>query len=279
MKKLTLLLIVFTIGALNLIKAQDTIVFKSNELKIVKVTQVKSNEIICKSFSNLEGPDYIYEIAKIKEIRYHNGSVEVYNLPDDEVEYVNDIPVKKYEEITPATDLPNVKKLNTYSERCEYYKGVHYHREFGDPYNLWVAGIASYFVPGLGQMVSGETGRGFAFLGGFSAAYIVTIVGVSSMYATTKYDYNYDYPIPYSTPNQNSTGSIITIGGGLAMLGIYIWSIVDAVNVARVNNLYDRDLRKNSQLNLQLTPFIDARSTSLSLNNKPAVGLSLKLNF
>ncbi|ULB33745.1 MULTISPECIES: hypothetical protein [Proteiniphilum] len=36
----------------------------------------------------------------------------------------------------------------------------------GDKHNPIVMGFSSYFVPGLGQMLSGEVGRGLAFLGG-----------------------------------------------------------------------------------------------------------------
>lgn len=270
MKKKIIFLIVFILGVFNQINAQDTIVFKNNELKTVKVTVVKSDELTCKEFTNLEGPDYIYALKKIKEVRFQNGIVQQFNIPDDEIEYVNDVAVRKYQEVE-TNNESNIKPLNTFKERSEYYKGVPYRREFGDPYNLWAAGIASYFIPGLGQMISGETGRGFAFLGGFSAAYVVTLVGISNIYTEPYWNNNNHYG--------NSSAAMFTIGGGIAMLGIYIWSIVDAVNVARVNNLYERDLRNSSQLNFQLSPYVDVSKPTLSLNNQPALGLSLKVSF
>lgn len=40
-------------------------------------------------------------------------------------------------------------------------------------------GLASFFIPGLGQMLSGETGRGLAFLGGSMALTASTSAGLS----------------------------------------------------------------------------------------------------
>jgi hypothetical protein len=42
-----------------------------------------------------------------------------------------------------------------------------YSYQKSDPYIPAVAGVASFFVPGLGQMFANELGRGACFLGGF----------------------------------------------------------------------------------------------------------------
>ena len=39
-----------------------------------------------------------------------------------------------------------------------------YKHQVDDPYNPSVDGFVSFLVPGLGQMISGELGRGAAFL-------------------------------------------------------------------------------------------------------------------
>jgi len=41
-----------------------------------------------------------------------------------------------------------------------------YSPQYGDPNNPAISGVCSFLIPGLGQMVSGEVGRGLSFLGG-----------------------------------------------------------------------------------------------------------------
>ena len=61
------------------------------------------------------------------------------------------------------------------------------------------------------------------------------------------------------------------------MTAVDIWSIVDAVNVAKVNNMYIQNLRKTSSVNIEMAPYI----SQISVNNKidTPVGLSLRVTF
>lgn len=278
MKKQFILSAIILFGFICSTYAQDTIFFKNNESKIVKITQIKSDELTCKESLNLDGPDYIYNLKKIGEIHFKNGTVQTYNIPDEnEVEYVNDVAVTKYNLEEP---IPIIM-FNNYNEKSDFYKNVPYRKEMGDPYEPAIAGLASYFIPGLGQMICGESGRGLAFLGGTAATYFVTMIGFSGLTSEVSYDYYSENSYSYNN-NHNNNGSLFTamaVGGAISTVGLYIWSIVDAIHVAKVNNLYARDLRKQSQVKIQLSPFIDTSKTALSLNNKPALGLSLKLNF
>ncbi len=52
-----------------------------------------------------------------------------------------------------------------------------YTPQVGDLYNPAVAGLSSLLVPGLGQMLSGETGRGLAFLAGSTGCWTVCCIG------------------------------------------------------------------------------------------------------
>jgi len=63
-------------------------------------------------------------------------------------------------------------------------------------------------------------------------------------------------------------------GGAIALS---IWSIVDAVRVAKVKNLAFRANNKTS-LNFQIDPFLMNTPTLMS-NTNISAGLSLKLNF
>ena len=46
------------------------------------------------------------------------------------------------------------------------YNPKMYVKSMTDPYSPGLAGVCSFLVPGLGQVVSGETGRGIAFFAG-----------------------------------------------------------------------------------------------------------------
>lgn len=279
MKNVVSFLFVFLVGAFNFTYAQDTIFFKNNESKIVKITKIKSDELTSKDITNLEGPDYIYLLKEIKEIHFNNGFVQSYNS-DENAENVAEVEQKKYKEAKPyVSTLPENLDLSKYIERSKYYKNQYYRREPSDPHNQWVAGIASYFVPGLGQMICGETGRGIAFLGGAAGASLVTIVGYAGLVGSVA---NSDL---YDTGSYNTSGGVpifaaMTVVGALATLGIEIWSIADAVNVAKVNNLYARDRRNHSQIKIQIAPYIENNKyAQITLGNKPQMGLSLRVNF
>jgi TM2 domain-containing membrane protein YozV len=132
----------------------------------------------------------------------------------------------------------------------------------GDPYNPSSAGAASFFIPGLGQMMSGETGRGLCFLGGFTAV-LVTCFAVSYSYV--------DKPEYESAP-----GAYFAMAGIIGALSIDLWSVSDAVKVAKIKNLALRD-RKKTSVDLNITSFLDTSNTILA--HKPALGISLKITF
>jgi hypothetical protein len=43
----------------------------------------------------------------------------------------------------------------------------------GDPYNPTICSVISILIPGMGQMVTGETGRGFLFLGTYLGSHLI----------------------------------------------------------------------------------------------------------
>jgi hypothetical protein len=122
----------------------------------------------------------------------------------------------------------------------------------GDPYDPTVAGIASFLFPGVGQMVSGEAVRGAVFLGGYAGFLALLIIG-----STTG---DIDKAIPR-----------VAIGfSGIVVLDVI--SVIDAVHVAKVNNLAFRDRKKISQF--QISPYIGS-----FVAEKIPVGLSLRVRF
>lgn len=139
-----------------------------------------------------------------------------------------------------------------------------YTHQIGDPYNIGVAGITSLLIPGLGQMISGEAGRGVAFLGGYVGCLVVYGVGAAS--AIMDIDGG-------GTGASGAGVMLLGLGGALA---VNIWSIVDAVHVAKVNNLAFRDKTKTSY-NIKLQPYFNL--SNYNYNSKVPVGLSLKVTF
>ena len=165
----------------------------------------------------------------------------------------------------------------TYNENKLKYDPRMYTQQFGDPYNPTLSGVCSWFIPGLGQMICGETGRGLAFFGGYAACGAVCMVGIVSAAVSGVNENIYQYGSGYMYTSAPKAGGGLMLLGMLGMAAVDIWSIVDAVNVAKVNNMYMQSLRKSSALNIQVAPYI----SQISVNNKleSPVGLSLRVQF
>ena len=148
------------------------------------------------------------------------------------------------------------------------YDSHQYIPEPWDAYNPALCGVASFLVPGLGQVIGGETGRGLAFFGGSVACGIVFLSGYGSLISNSMSMDGYG--------SSRSGGGTMLLGAA-GMLAISIWSIFDAVDVAKVNSMYVRDLRKRSQLRLEMSPYID----QLSINNQLStpVGMTMRVKF
>jgi len=130
--------------------------------------------------------------------------------------------------------------------------------EEGDPYNPVTCGVLS-IIPGVGQMVAHEFGRGAAFFGGAVGCFLSSYIGFAVAYG-----------------GNEPLGGALMIVSFAGVAAIDIWSIVDATRVAKVNNLAWRDKNKTG-LSLQIEPYILPIQTYGS--TKTQVGLSLVVNF
>lgn len=149
------------------------------------------------------------------------------------------------------------------------YNYKDYTPQIGDPYTPGLCGAASFFIPGLGQMISGEVGRGFAFLGGSAACGVVYGVGA------------YQFMSSMDPGNLFYTGRVKGVGtmlvGIAGLIVVDIWSIVDAVKVAKVNNMYVRDKSKTSSLTLGVEPYV--ANFNVANQQVTPVGLTVKVGF
>jgi len=142
-----------------------------------------------------------------------------------------------------------------YSYNRTIYDYRYYHRQIGDPYDPTVAGALSFLMPGLGQMLTDELGRGLGFLAGDVGCVVLTFIGANiAMFS--------DDPVG---PGLMLTG----IAGSLA---VYIWSIADAVRVAKVNNMAWHGASQPPAIQLQ-------PGLITSYNGKLSPGLTLSLRF
>ncbi len=136
----------------------------------------------------------------------------------------------------------------------------------GDPYNPSGAGMASFFIPGLGQMICGEGARGAGFLLGCMGSFSMIIIGLTMEY----YEWDPDFQ------QKMATQKILCLSGLAGSATFWIWSIGDAVKVAKVNNMAFRDKRK-IQGETNIYPYI--KYPSPLTNNKVPVGVSVCINF
>ena len=131
-----------------------------------------------------------------------------------------------------------------------------------DPYSRGWAGVASALIPGLGQGVAGEWGRG--------ALFFLGSLGIDLLSYTQRSVDKYGY---YTYTN----AFWVILAAGLAF---DIWSICDAVHVAKVKNMYYQDLRsmRTAQFEFSVSPFVSL-TPNMCDGNHPFAGLSLSLSF
>ncbi len=118
---------------------------------------------------------------------------------------------------------PNAQgKFMTYREMKNRYSTKNYVAGANDKYNVALMGICSAFIPGLGQLIEGEILKGILFLTSPITIFILSV------------------PL-----------TILTLGFGSVLIipisiGVYIYGIVNAINIAKIKNQYYRDIEQQS---------------------------------
>jgi len=165
------------------------------------------------------------------------------------------------------TIFATTMNAQNYSQNKLKYNYQQYVPQYDDVYNPAACGVFSFLVPGLGQMQCNETGRGFTFLGVYAGCEVITFIGYNSILSSY---YN-------GNISGGGTGASMAILGLIGMATVNIWSIVDAVHVAQVNNMYLRDRKKTSGLNLEVAPYV----AQYNINNQivTPVGMTMRVKF
>lgn len=113
-----------------------------------------------------------------------------------------------------------------YKVNKKIYDYADYTTEMYGPYSPLGAGFASLLIPGTGQMLSGEVGRGFIFLGADVVSFMLLPVG---------------FLIGWGAVEELGIAMMLT--GVAGVFTTHIWAAVDAGRVAKVNNLAELDLQ------------------------------------
>lgn len=259
--KRILSVIILVLAAGLAAKAQDIITTTNGEKISSKVTEITPDSVKYKRIDNPNGPVYVISKSDVLSILYENGNKEVYNEPAP-VTFNRPEPQERY------PDPGNVR----YSDISGYYSTRYYQDRAGDPYVPALSGLASFFLPGLGQCIDDEWGRGLGIFAANIGFGLLEATEASLMFFGGAYGYSEGDGLLAA-----SFGALMLTGA--VHIGFNIWNICDAVRIAKVKNLYYRDVRDNRYgFNMHLTPdlaFVPAAGNNL----QPVAGLSLKVSF
>lgn len=233
--------------------AQDIITKRDGEDIRAKVLEVSQDEVRYVRESYPDGPQYVIPKTDILLITYQDGAKDIFSG------YKAKRPTNTLPESEIARLSPNMK----YSELKKFYNYKDYDRFIGEErYNPSLMGVCSFMIPGLGQVISGETGRGILqFLG----VDVLMCLGLCTEYSGID-----------ETGRLGKGAGLTAIACFCGATAIYIFSIVDAVRVAKVRNMYKEDIR-NYSANISLSPYCDF--VCLDTKSAPVAGLSFKLSF
>ena len=213
--------------------AQDFVTKRNGEDIAAIVDEVGPDYVRFRLWDEPDGVTYTMLKNEILMIRYATGRNEVF----DQMSSLAVAPMMKYKEMAMVYDY----RL--------------YQKSLYDRYSPAGSGVASFFIPGLGQMICGEWGRGFAWLGGHVGCYMLT--GISAI-------------------AESDTLVLMSIAG---LLAIDICSIVDGVRVAKVKNMYMEDLRKSGYYGLDVDIYPSVNYVRTTSGVQPTAGMTLALRF
>jgi hypothetical protein len=125
-----------------------------------------------------------------------------------------------------------------YTINREKFDTHRYSYQVDDPNNPVLMALSSAVIPGLGQIFEGETDRGIDFLGGF----------LPMVLANRLFTFPFKSDLTYTQRYNLRTGALV----GKSLLRI--WSALDAMHVAKINNLAFREKYK-SDLSIKVFPY------------------------
>ncbi len=167
---------------------------------------------------------------------------------------------------------------NSYKDLKGLYNPKEYVKQDADPYNAGWYECASFFVPGVGQLLSGEVWRGLAFLGG-EAILMGIITDTASEIEKIAVTNESGFLTGYTDEAKGKKNMAILLSALGVDLGLAIWSSIDAARVAKVKNMYYQDLiGGKTHMELSFAPSISF-TPSQSGGTQMSTGLALQVKF
>lgn len=234
--------------------SQDIIIKRTGDDIKARVTEVGQSEIKYRKFDNQEGPVYSIPVSEVVAIRYENGTNDVFT--QHAPYYLGQAGYGR----GAGNEVPDVMPGMKYKDYKKFYKASDYEPQPGDKYSPALGGVLSWIIPGLGQMVNGEVGRGFKYFGSTIACSVVMGAGFGMGYA--------GMPV---------AGSIVAAAGAVALLAVDIAAIVDGVNVAKIKNMYSRDINGMAAVKVDLSPYFATLASGPAC--QPVAGAALRISF
>ncbi len=169
-----------------------------------------------------------------------------------------------------------------YKELKSIYNSKEYVKSDTDPYSPGWSGFASFVLPGLGQVISGETGRGIGIFAGDVGFSVAAGLCADKFLEYVQTDAN-GKPVKdgngkyiYTNENAAGTWAMVVIGVSAAAVAYHIWNIYDARKVAKVKNMYYQDLAGKHAIGVDLYPSFDYAVTGEGSRLVPGMTLSLQ---
>jgi len=247
MKKI-ILLIVCTILSALCAKAQDLMTKTDGSTIQVKILSVSDEIVEYKRANYLDGPTFSISVLDLDSITYANGDVQ------------------KFEDVeAQAVEDKGVTLGMKYSEYKDLYDPHDYSYDQNDRFSPAVSGVASFFIAGLGQMINEQTLKGVGMLAGELGFFVA------------------GYFVADKVKQEGNKTTIKANGWSIACwcasLAIDIWSICDAVNVAKIKNLYWRDCEHLISNSCEIKILPDLAFIPSGQGLQPTAGLALSIRF
>lgn len=173
-------------------QAQDILSRRDGTTIEAKVLEVTSSEIKYKKHTNLDGPTYTVPVAEVASIVYSNGERESFALqqPSEESHKHNAESADNNSNknvVSASNSVSSVGNVvmasqgvmppsSRYRDLRYFYNFRNYDRAIHHGNSPFWCGVASFFIPGLGQTINGEFCRGVGFF--FLSCFLPVIGGI-----------------------------------------------------------------------------------------------------
>lgn len=232
-------------------QAQDIISMRNGQKVKANVAEVNETSVKYLLFDEPYGPVYIVGKDNIASIEYKSGRIETFVRSSSYAEafYGSDC------RTVPEGIVPGMR----YKDYAKLYDPKDYVKRIDDRYYPVWGGIASAFIPGLGQIINGQTERGLAIMGVYAGCALVSAVGLEAV-------------------EEAGAGPLMYLLGVAGSLATNIWAIVDGVRVGKIKNLYTRDTSGMASVDFKMEPFLAMTAPSVNGQN-PVAGMKLSISF